>query len=283
MKLRFVKMHSCGNDFMVLDGINDAIQLTTEKIQQLAQRHTGVGFDQLLLVEASPDKSADFFYRIFNADGKEVGQCANGVRCLGHFLRYKGLTTQQRVTVKTRTTHMKLSLEALDKITVFLPPPKLHPNDIPLKVSAHTSHYSLPLAIKDCSGVTPYQDLHAVNVGNPHAVIKVDSLEDLPINALGKTISEHPWFPMQTNVGFMVWQDPNHLRLRVYERGCGETLACGSGAVAAAVISRLYYGGAESIEVSLPGGQLTVRWPTTESFIALEGPTTLVYEGTLIE
>ncbi|ETO94241.1 diaminopimelate epimerase [Legionella oakridgensis] len=276
MTIRFTKMHGLGNDFMVIDAIRQNVLLSPQQIATLSQRDTGIGFDQCLMVEASQETGIDFFYRIFNANGKEVGQCGNGARCLARFLKYYQLTDKTLITVATSTTRMQLQLNDDETVTVNMGMPKFNPASIPLLIDLQKPLYSLPL-----ENQTPCY-FHAVNVGNPHAVVLVDRIESAPVHAWGKWISEHPLFPEQTNVGFMHVVTHDHIQLRVYERGCGETKACGSGAVAAAAIGRLYHQLTEQIRVSLPGGELLVQWPQTTGDIFLTGPAVFIYEGTLL-
>lgn len=276
MTIRFTKMHGIGNDFMVIDAIRQQIHLNPSQIKALARRDTGVGFDQCLFVEASKDPEIDFFYRIFNADGQEVGQCGNGARCLARFVYHYGLTTKKTISVATCTTTMRLILNENDTVTVDFGQPKLRPEDIPLLVNHQAVLYQLPL--EDGSGCK----VHAINVGNPHAVSIVDDVSEAPVATLGKEISEHPLFPEQTNAGFMQIIDTHRIRLRVYERGCGETKACGSGALAAAAVGRLYHHLAEQIHIELPGGELRVDWPDTKGPLSLTGPAAFVYEGVLM-
>ncbi len=276
MNIRFTKMHGLGNDFMVIDAVRQKIDLSPAQIAALAQRDTGIGFDQCLLIEKSHQEGIDFFYRIFNADGNEVGQCGNGARCLARFVHYYGLSTKQTLHVATNTTLMQLHINKDNSVTVDMGKPKLQPADIPLLTKKQDVLYSLPIANDNpCS-------IHAISVGNPHAVIVVPDITTASVNVLGKKISEHPLFPEQTNTGFMQIINPNHILLRVYERGCGETRACGSGAVAAAAIGRLYHQLIEHVTVSLPGGDLLVSWPALDGSICLTGPATFVYEGELI-
>ncbi|MCW8498043.1 diaminopimelate epimerase [Fluoribacter dumoffii] len=275
MKIKFTKMHGLGNDFIVIDGINQNINLSPQQITALAQRHTGIGFDQCLLLEASSQKGIDFNYRIFNADGQEVGQCGNGARCLALFAKYYRLTDKNHLTVATRTTQMKLHINEDSSVSVDMGIPLLSPADIPLIADEQSTEYSLALL------QNKNINIHAVSVGNPHAVLVVENINTAPVESLGKEISLHPRFPAQVNVGFMQVETPHSIKLRVYERGCGETLACGSGAVAAAVIGRLYYQLDQKIEVELPGGNLFIEWPAFDKSIILTGPAVFVYEGIL--
>ncbi|HAU1182690.1 TPA: diaminopimelate epimerase [Legionella pneumophila] len=276
MGIKFTKMHGLGNDFIVLDGVNQSIQLTVEQIQKLANRHTGIGFDQCLLIESSQTEGIDFNYRIFNADGQEVGQCGNGARCIALFARYYGLTEKNKLTVATKTTLMDLIINEDNSVSVNMGVPRLAPGEIPLLADRQSPEYSLELN----NGNTV--SLHAISVGNPHAVLLVENIDTAPVNSLGQQISFHPQFPEQVNVGFMQIVNHEKINLRVYERGCGETIACGSGAVAAAAIARLFYNLSDKITVHLPGGDLCIQWPCPTAPIILTGPATFVYEGTLL-
>lgn len=268
-------MHGLGNDFMVIDAIHQRVNLSPEQIISLARRDTGVGFDQCLLIEPSLQSDIDFFYRIYNADGQEVGQCGNGARCIARFIEHYGLSDKRRVRVATKTTQLQLHMNQDKTVTVEMDCPQLQPSKIPLAFDHQEELYVLPMEDQRCH-------VHAIQVGNPHAVLVVSDITTAPVVSLGKKISENPLFPLQTNVGFMQIMSPNHVRLRVYERGCGETSACGSGAVAAVAIGRLYHHFAEQVTVSLPGGDLVVRWPALEGPIFLTGPAVFVYEGHLM-
>jgi diaminopimelate epimerase len=276
MGIKFTKMHGLGNDFMVIDGINQDINLNKSDILKLSNRSTGIGFDQCLLIEASHSSGVDFIYRIFNADGQEVGQCGNGARCLARFAYHYGLTKKKELIVATKTTQMKLTINMDETVSVDMGIPKSNPTAIPFLAAQQSTLYELP--IKEEQTVA----IHIVNVGNPHAVLVVDHLKSAPVHELGQHISVHSSFPEQTNVGFMRIVDSQHIQLRVYERGCGETNACGSGAVAAAAVGRLYYNLAERVTVSLLGGDLTVEWPDKNQGITLTGSATFIYEGILL-
>jgi diaminopimelate epimerase len=275
MSIYFTKMHGLGNDFMVIDNIRQKINLEPINIARLSQRDTGVGFDQCLLIEKSDDPEIDFFYRIFNANGQEVGQCGNGARCLGRFVQRYGLTDKRVIQIATHATRMQLHIHSNESVTVDLEKPQFDPVDVPLLAETESVYYTIPFNDNTTCQV------HAVNVGNPHAIIPVKNLQQINIHDLGKQISVHSFFPEQTNVGFMEIISPQQINLRVYERGCGETRACGSGAVAAVAIGRRYHQLAESVTVHLPGGQLIVNWPSMSDAISLTGPATFVYEGKL--
>lgn len=270
--MKFTKMQALGNDFIVVDGVNQPFNLNTAQISQLADRHLGIGFDQCLVVAPGQDPSIDFFYRIFNADGQEVGQCVNGVRCLARFIQQQELSHQTKFSVATKTTLMDLELLPQEKVRVKLEPPRFEPEALPM-IELQQPRYTLTLPTQD-----PFE-FHAVSVGNPHVVCVVKDLDQVDVQGIGQFVSEHEMFPEQVNVGFMQVIDPAHLRLRVYERGCGETQACGSGAVAASVIARRYYEADEHITLALLGGELEVDWPTPEGAVYLTGPAVFVYEG----
>jgi len=276
MTVRFTKMHGLGNDFMVIDAVNQSVRLSEQEIIALGRRDTGIGFDQCLLIEPGRREGMDFFYRIFNADGQEVGQCGNGARCLARFVSHYGLTTKKRISVATNTTEMILQINPDDSVTVDFGLPLLQPAQIPLQADAQADYYIIPLANGSQHRV------HALSVGNPHAVTLVTDLTSAPVESLGREISEHALFPEQVNAGFMAIRNAGHIDLRVYERGCGETRACGSGAVAAAVAGRLFHRLDSRIVVTLPGGSLVVDWENDASPIYLTGPACFVYEGKLL-
>lgn len=275
MGLKFTKMHGLGNDFIVIDGINQSLHLNAQHIAALANRHTGIGFDQCLIIEPARESSVDFTYRIFNGDGNEVGQCGNGARCLALFAKHYGLTTKNALTVATKTTRMRLHINKDNSVSVDMGIPKLLPADIPFIAEEEAEEYTLNMEHGD------YATIHTINVGNPHAVLLVSNINTAPVDTLGRAISLHQRFPEHANTGFMQILNPQHIKLRVYERGCGETQACGSGAVAAAAIGRLYYQLDKQITVSLPGGNLVVDWQDKHASILLTGPATFVYEGNI--
>jgi diaminopimelate epimerase len=275
MKLQFTKMHGLGNDFMVIDGINQNINLRPQQIATMAQRNTGIGFDQCLLIEPSLKNGIDFNYRIFNADGQEVGQCGNGARCLALFAKHYGLTDKNHLTVATKTTVMHLHINPDNSVRVDMGIPQLSPAEIPLIAEQQSVTYTLTLPHNKKTSV------HAISVGNPHAVLLVHDIDSAPVHTLGQQISFHPHFPAQTNVGFMQIINSHHIKLRVYERGCGETQACGSGAVAAAAVGRLFHQLDKEITVTLTGGDLIIKWPAFNEPICLIGPAVFIYEGVI--
>lgn len=273
MTLSFTKMHGLGNDFIVIDATQTPFLLNKKDITLLSNRHTGIGFDQCLIVEKSTVPDIDFFYRIFNADGQEVGQCGNGARCLARFVQARGLTHKNNLRVQTKTTVLDLHLHADQTVTVHFAQPNLIPQNIPLQTAQQEIEYTLKIGRKT-------YHFHAISVGNPHALLIVKDLNTVDVTQIGQMLSVHPFFPEQTNVGFVEILNSQHLKLRVYERGCGETQACGSGAVAAAAIGHLYHNMANQIQVSLPGGDLQINWPEQAGPIYLRGPAAFVYEGT---
>ncbi|MDF1757448.1 MAG: diaminopimelate epimerase [Legionellaceae bacterium] len=275
MKIKFTKMHGLGNDFIVIDAVRQKIDLTPQQISSLSNRYTGIGFDQCLIVEPSTRSGVDFLYKIYNANGNEVGQCGNGARCLARFLQKQGITDKKSICVVTNTTQMQLNILENDTVTIDMGRPKLHPADIPISVSSQNILYNIPIP----GGFKA--DVHAINVGNPHAILIMKNPTDSDVCKLGKIICEHEIFPEQVNVGFMSIVNQSHINLRVFERGCGETMACGSGAVAAAAAGRLYHNMEEQITVTLPGGDLNVIWPDVDGSIFLNGPAVFVYDGVL--
>lgn len=264
MNIRFTKMHGLGNDFMVVDATQQSVAFTPEQIALLARRDTGVGFDQCLILEESHQPDIDFFYRIYNADGSEVGQCGNGARCLARFVQHYGLSDKKSIKVSTKTTQMTLHINEDNTVTVDLGRPQWEKKRQHLTIENHTYEF--------------YQ----IDVGNPHAILLSEEIDTAPVKTVGRQLSIHPFFPNQCNIGFMQILQPNHIRYRVYERGCGETQACGSGAVAAAAIGSLYHGLTNTVTVSLAGGDLIVHWPDHAQSIFLTGSATFVYEGILM-
>jgi diaminopimelate epimerase len=280
MLLRFTKMHGLGNDFVFLDLISQNIAIHNQHIRQLADRRLGIGFDQLLTVEPPGDPDVDFKYRIYNADGSEAEQCGNGARCFLRFVRDRGLTTKTEVKLETNTGIISCKLEKDGNITVDMGPPVLQPQDIPFIASETQIHYSLEVISPLCN--TPEQvRITPVNMGNPHAVIIVEDLDQAPVTQLGPVIEKHELFPERVNVGFMQIESRSSIRLRVFERGVGETRACGSGACAAVVAGRLQGLLDETVDVSLPGGNLRIQWQGNDTAVKMTGPASHVYEGRL--
>ena len=272
MNLEFVKMHGLGNDFVVVDCIKQSYDFHRDVIQRLASRHKGIGFDQLLVVEPPVNPETDFHFRIYNADGSEAEQCGNGMRCLAKFVRESGLTWKSRITATTISGTVKLSLEKSGLVSVNMGVPKFEPKDIPLNREQREELYHLDTE----SGS---YDFVSLSMGNPHALIFVDELNELAIEEVGPQIGQHPDFPEQVNVSFIQVVDDGRIRIRVYERGSGETLACGSGACAAMVASHLQGHCKNNIRVDLPGGHLFIRWLDKNKSVQMTGPATTVYKG----
>lgn len=272
MQINFSKMHGLGNDFMVVDNVTDNVFITTEQIRKLSDRNFGVGFDQLLMVEPPYDPDLDFHYRIFNADGGEVSQCGNGARCFARFVKMKGLVNKSKIRVSTKNGKMTLYLERDGNITVNMGMPKFDPKQVPFKANKTEATYIIRLEEQTVlCGV--------VSVGNPHCVIICDDIDNADIETLGPQIATHERFPEQTNVGFMEILDDGNIKLRVWERGVGETLACGSGACAAVVVGQMQKKLGQEVSVELPGGQLKVRYKGAGDHIKMTGPATHIFDG----
>ena len=274
MNIKFTKMHGLGNDFVVINAITQAITLDTDTVKYLANRNMGIGCDQLLVVEPSPVEDCDFRYRIFNSDGGEVQQCGNGARCFARFVVDEGLTDKTEIPVLTAGGRITLKLEGSDQVTVDMGQPILTPADIPLAVETQQVIYQTRLADYDIS-------FSAVSMGNPHAVLLVDSVDDAPVELLGKAFQNTPLFPEQVNAGFMQVVNRSEVRLRVFERGAGETMACGTGACAAIVAGILQGLLDETVTVILPAGNLIISWAGVGSAVMMTGPATTVFNGTI--
>ena len=271
-KLRFTKMQGLGNDFVVLDGISHPVSLTPEQCRLIADRHFGVGCDQILLVEKSDRDNVDFRYRIFNADGGEVEQCGNGARCFVHFVRDKGLTDKTTIRVETASGVIEPRLLDNGQVTVNMGAPRFTPADIPFAAEAEAISYALKVGQHTIN-------IAALSMGNPHAVLKVNDLDSAPIDILGPAIESHQRFPQRVNAGFMQVLTPHDIRLRVYERGAGETLACGTGACAAAAAG-IHQGWLKSpVSVHTRGGDLIIEWAGAGQPVYMTGPAVTVFEG----
>lgn len=274
MEIKFTKMHGLGNDFVVIDAINQDIELSEEEVRLIADRHFGIGCDQLLLVEAAEAVDVDFVYRIYNADGGEVEQCGNGARCFAAFVREKGLTDKDLIRVETASGIIELHVQADGQITVDMGVPEFSPWKIPFNADTRLDEYAL-----DVGGQV--LKIGAVSMGNPHAVTIVDNVDTTEVIELGAGIESHPLFPNRVNAGFMQIIDESHIRLRVFERGAGETLACGTGACAAVVVGCLQGHLTNEVQVDLPGGSLQISWQGEASPVMMTGPATTVFEGTI--
>lgn len=270
----FTKMHGLGNDFIVFDAVNQVITLSTEQIKTLADRHFGIGCDQLLLVEPSETQGVDFRYRIFNADGGEVEQCGNGARCFARFVRDKGLSDKEVLTVETASGIIKLSFEENGDVKVNMGQARFSPDALPFSAPEQATHYALTLQNGES-----YQ-IGAVSMGNPHAVLQVENIDQAPVEQVGAEIEGHTRFPQRVNVGFMQIIDRHTIRLRVFERGVGETLACGTGACAAVVIGQLWGLLDEDVTVKLGAGNLRIQWTGNDTDpVWMSGSATCVFEG----
>lgn len=272
-------MHGLGNDFVVIDAISQAVDLTEDQVRFIADRRFGVGCDQLLIVESPQEvhtQSVDFKYRIFNADGSEVEQCGNGARCFARFVREKKLTTKNTIVVETYGGIIRLMVNEQEMVTVDMGKPVFNPEGLPFMPSAGDSpeNNRYTLDIDDDS-----IEFSAASMGNPHITIKVDDVDTYPVQQIGKKLESHPSFPNRVNVGFMQVLDKRNIKLRVYERGSGETLACGTGACAA-VANGLFRGWLdEEVNVVLPAGSLHIQWHQGEHSLMMTGPASFVYEG----
>lgn len=272
MRLAFTKMHGAGNDFVVLDGVRQNIALSPEQLRLLADRHFGVGCDQILLVEKSQRPEADFRYRIFNADGGEVEQCGNGARCFVRYVHDKKLTHKREIVVETKSGLISPRLEDDGRVTVNMGAPIFEPARIPF-----VSDSSEVTQVLDVAGAAI--EITAVSMGNPHAVQVVVDANAAPVAEQGPLIEHHPRFPRRVNAGFMQVVDRAHIRLRVYERGAGETLACGTGACAAVVAGIRRGLLDEQVNVATHGGVLTIRWAGEGQPVLMTGPAVMVFDG----
>ncbi|MES2236518.1 MAG: diaminopimelate epimerase [Pseudomonadota bacterium] len=271
MKIRFTKMQGAGNDFVVLDAIRQTFALTTPQIRFIADRHFGIGCDQILVVEKTTLPDVDFRYRIFNADGGEVEQCGNGARCFVRFVHEQGLTTQRQIRVETLSGIISPQLEATGEVTVDMGQPRFLPAEIPF--ISESDALVQTLVVGDTS-----VDISVVSMGNPHAVQVVADIDTAPVAQLGPLIESHVRFPRRVNAGFMQVLDAHTVRLRVYERGAGETLACGTGACAAVVAGIRRQLLTSPVRVITRGGELTIAWNGGDS-VLLTGPATTVFTG----
>lgn len=272
MLLRFTKMHGLGNDFMVLDLVSQHAHIQPKHAKQWGDRHTGIGFDQLLIVEAPNNPEVDFRYRIFNADGSEVEQCGNGARCFARFVLDKRLTAKKRIRVETKSGIIVLDVQNDGQVSVDMGPPRFIPAEIPFVADAQAPSY--PLEVDG-----QLYSIAAVSMGNPHAVLRVDDVQTAPVHELGPKIENHPRFPQRVNAGFIQVIDRHRANLRVWERGAGETQACGTGACAAAVAA-ISQGWMDSpVSLDLPGGRLHIEWAGPGKPVMMTGPAVRVYEG----
>jgi diaminopimelate epimerase len=272
MRLRFSKMHGLGNDFVVIDGVSQSVRLTPEKIRYIADRHFGVGCDQVLLVETPERPDVDFRYRIFNCDGTEVENCGNGARCFAVFVRERKLTGKNVIKVETVGGLIELRVQQDEHVSVDMGVPRLEPAQIPFVADARALTYPIEVAGKT-------YDISAVSMGNPHGVLLVDNVKTAPVAELGPLIEKHSRFPARVNVGFMQVVSHSEINLRVFERGVGETLACGTGACGAVVAGRLRGLLDDNVKVNLPGGSLHIHWPGEGHPVMMTGPAVTVFHG----
>jgi len=273
--IHFSKMHGLGNDFMVIDNITQNVFFSKEKILSLADRHFGIGFYQLLLIEPPYYPEQDFHYRIFNSDGSEVAQCGNGARCFARFVRNKGLINRNKISVSTKSGRMILYLEKDGNVTVNMGKPNFVPENIPFIANKQENTYIIRENEQTFfCGV--------VSLGNPHCVIEVEDIDNIDIENIGPLLGKHERFVEGVNVGFMQIINKNEIKLRVYERGAGETLACGSGACAAVAIGQIQKKLGQDVKVILLGGELKIRWQGDDSMLKMTGPAQHVYDGQIL-
>lgn len=276
MIVPFTKMQGLGNDFLVIDRVTHSVQLTSEQIERLSDRHFGIGFDQLLQIEPPSSPDVDFDYRIFNADGQEVEHCGNGARCFARFVHDRGLSSRNPIRVKTVSRVLELEILPDGQVTVDMGRPIFNPADIPLRAVELAACYRRTLEI---DGKAMELEFSALSMGNPHAVLIVDDVESAQVEEIGTALGSHPDFPEGVNVGFLEIRNRNQVKLRVFERGVGETLACGTGACAAVVAGRARGLLDAAVVLTLRGGELTVSWPSEDSPVSMTGPATTVFEG----
>lgn len=271
MNLEFAKMQGLGNDFVVLDALDRPLDLSPEQCRKLADRRLGVGCDQILVVEPGRDGAA-FSYRIFNADGSTAEQCGNGVRCVARWLQARRLLETGETRLASAAGPVSVTMLADHQVRVDMGVPRLAPRDVPFQADAQAVTYTLDIADREIR-------LGAVSMGNPHAVIEVDNAADAPVDTLGPLLEQHPRFPARTNVEFLQVDAPDAATLRVWERGVGETRACGTGACAALVWGRLAGRLADTARIRLPGGTLVISWDGPDTPVQMTGPAEFVFEG----
>jgi diaminopimelate epimerase len=272
MRIEFTKMHGAGNDFIVLDAPDGAGVPTREQLRRLAQRHTGIGFDQALVLEKARKPGTAAFYRIFNADGDEVEQCGNGVRCIASLLAGRDASAPQEMTLDSAGGLVHARIKGPHLVAVDMGIPSFEPVALPFDAQTAAPLYRLDIAGEDV-------EIGAVSIGNPHAVMTVASVAAAPVERLGPLVENHRRFPRRVNVGFMQIIDRSHIRLRVHERGAGETLACGTGACAAVAVGRQHESLNADVQVSVRGGELRVNWAGPGEHIWLTGPAEVSFVG----
>ncbi|CAB1274311.1 diaminopimelate epimerase [Candidatus Nitrosacidococcus tergens] len=274
MDIAFTKMQGLGNDFVVINTISQPISLTSTQIKYIADRRLGIGCDQVLLITPPPSSQVDFGYRIFNQDGGEVEQCGNGARCFAHFIHHHDLSNKNILRVATKGGVIQLRREENECVTVDMGIPRFDPKQIPFKVNAEALFYPLTVANQSIK-------IGAVSMGNPHCVLQVPDITTAPVGAWGLELESHPLFPQRVNVGFIEKISSHEINLRVYERGVGETPACGTGACAAVAVGRKQGWLDESVSVHLLGGSLHIIWQGENSPLLMTGPSKVVFEGSI--
>ena len=272
MRLKFTKMQGLGNDFVVFDATRAPLELSRDQVRHIADRHFGVGCDQILLVEKPHAAGTDFYYRIFNADGGEVEQCGNGARCFVRFVREHGLTDKREIRVGTKSGTIVPRLEADGQVTVDMGTPEFEPARIPFDAPRRSPTYSL-----DVNGRKI--EISALAIGNPHSVQLVADVDAAPVQSEGAALESHARFPQRVNAGYMQVIARDRIRLRVYERGAGETLACGSGACAAVVAGIVRGVLDKRVTVATRGGDLSILWEGEGRPVMMTGPAVTVFEG----
>ena len=272
MLIKFTKMHGLGNDFVVIDGISQSVTITPKIAKKLGDRNFGIGCDQILIVESPSRPDVDFRYRIFNNNGQEVEQCGNGARCFAKFVHNRKLTGKSNILVETKNGIIKIRLLHDGLVQVDMGPPELEPNKIPFDADKQEILYKVPFEESQIL-------LSAISMGNPHAVVVVDDTASASVKLMGEVISKNSMFPKEANVGFMQIINPSEINLRVYERGCGETLACGSGACAAVVAGQLQGLLETTVRVNLTGGSLFIEWAGNNHPVMMTGKAVTVFHG----
>tara|TARA_R110000787_G_scaffold187093_13_gene298925 strand:+ start:1111 stop:1944 length:834 start_codon:yes stop_codon:yes gene_type:complete len=272
MLISFTKMHGTGNDFCVIDSTRQRFEATPALLEKLTHRRFGVGCDQVLVVEAASQNDVDFNYRIFNSDGSEVGQCGNGSRCLAVFVAEQGLSDKRKLRVRTATSVLEIERLDQEQVRVNMGAPRLEPADIPFLEPSRNLHYQ-----REIEGQSV--EFGALSMGNPHLVLRVNDVDSAPVETLGPLLESHPDFPEHVNVGFLETLSRDEARLRVFERGAGETLACGSGACAAMVMARLWNQLGERATIHVRGGKLLLEWAGDDAPVMMTGPAETVFKG----
>jgi len=275
VRIKFTKMQGAGNDFAVIDATSQPLNLKAETIRKLAHRNFGVGFDQLLVIEPARTSGTDFYYRIFNADGSEVNQCGNGARCFVRYVHDKGLSRKSAIRVETGSGIIEPRLQKDGRVTVAMGTPEFEPAKIPFRADRRALTYPLDVGGRAI-------EIGAVSMGNPHAVQQVADVEAAPVLTEGPLIEKHSRFPQRVNAGYMQIDDRHHIGLRVFERGSGETLSCGTGACAAVVVGIARGVLGSPVNVRTRGGQLEITWDGETRPVMMTGPAETVYEGEVI-